>query len=350
MPSIHHIFSIGSINIDTTFHVPHIVRPGETLASTHISSSFGGKGANASCAMRRAVPESVASSTQPSIAIHHAGRVGIDGAAVRSFLESVGVQINLIDLDSTQHTGQAIIQVDAAGENAIVLFSGANHTIDERFLRRVFDSIQQQYQHQRPTQRTPWIVLQNEISHVAAAISLAASLQFPIVLTPTPVTPSLLQYPIASASLLCFNRGEAACLASESMTPDPAVSADHKGLMARLGSKYPSAVLLVTLGADGSLLGFPGVAEVISIRAAQCRQVVDTTGAGDTFVGYFVVGLSKRQAQLPFPAAESEDIRRLEMSKYVAAANEASAAAALCVERSGAMSAIPVWSEVQDRL
>ena len=116
------VFNLGSINADLFYRVPHLPGPGETLASTDHSRGLGGKGANMSVAIARAAARAV-----------HIGAVGSDGRwAVERLLE-YGVDTRHIARLGAA-TGHAIIMVDAEGENAIVLFQGANRAIADELV------------------------------------------------------------------------------------------------------------------------------------------------------------------------------------------------------------------------
>src|SRR3954466_7477965 len=122
-----HVWNLGSINLDRVFRVPRIARPGETLASRGMATFAGGKGANQSIALVRAGAK-----------VMHIGRVGEDGRWLLELLKSEGVDITHVNFGA-QPTGQAIIQVDEAGQNAIVLDPGANHAISLDDIERALD-------------------------------------------------------------------------------------------------------------------------------------------------------------------------------------------------------------------
>ena len=108
------IINLGSINIDHFYTVPHLPQPGETLAATDHATGLGGKGANQS------VAAALAGST-----VRHIGMVGPEGGAMVARMEAFGVDCTHVGRVETA-TAHAIINVDPAGENAIVIFPGAN--------------------------------------------------------------------------------------------------------------------------------------------------------------------------------------------------------------------------------
>ena len=111
------ILVFGSLNIDYTYSVPHIVRPGETLTSTALCRSAGGKGANQAAAAAAA-----------GLDVFMAGRIGRDGVFLLDVLGRYGVDTRFVRAGGTP-TGNAIIQVDESGQNSIVLFPGGNREI-----------------------------------------------------------------------------------------------------------------------------------------------------------------------------------------------------------------------------
>jgi len=139
------IYNLGSLNIDRVFHVAHIARPGETVAGTSPAVFAGGKGANQSVALARAGAD-----------VAHIGQIGPDGQWLRVKLAQEHVNVRWIRTGSAP-TGQALIQVDNAGQNAIVLLAGANHEITPDKIDEALDGA------------TPgaWLLVQNETSSVA---------------------------------------------------------------------------------------------------------------------------------------------------------------------------------------
>lgn len=109
------ILNYGSLNIDYVYSVPHFVMPGETLSSFSLKRFAGGKGANQSVALARA-----------GAPVFHAGKIGTDGLWLKEKLEINNVNTQFVGA-GTLSSGHAIIQVDNKGENAIILYSGANH-------------------------------------------------------------------------------------------------------------------------------------------------------------------------------------------------------------------------------
>ena len=284
------ILNFGSLNIDLVYQVEHIARPGETIASSAHQVFAGGKGANQSAALARA-----------GARVFHAGQVGPDGQWLVDKLAGLSVDVQHIRVGDVP-TGHAIIQVDRQGQNSIVLFAGANAQID----RGAIDAALSHFD------RGDILLLQNEINDIAYIITSATERGLTICLNPAPFDPEVRAYPLELVDLLIVNETEATGLAGAS---DPAT----------LASLCPRAQIVLTLGAAGAQYHSP--TEEFHIPAPQV-EAVDTTGAGDTFIGYFLQGLT------------ADMTARDAMARAVKAA-------ALCVTRPGAMDSIPAADEIE---
>ncbi len=290
------IFNLGSINIDYTYLVPYFVRPGETLESDDYNIGLGGKGVNQSLAIARAKGM-----------VSHWGRVSSIDAWVTSELESAGVDVKDIEL-TPEPSGHAIIQIDALGENAILLFSGANHG----FTREKMTALVAQ------TAPGDTILIQNECNGLDQLIPLAVSHGCKVIFNPAPMTSKVSSLPLDQCELLFFNRTEAAALLE---MPVDSSAAD---LLKRCKETLGDVEVVLTLGSAGAW--YQRSNETLFQPALKVKAV-DTTAAGDTFVGYF---LAARQAGL----TPSQCLQR------------AATAAALAVQKFGAASSIPMASEV----
>ncbi len=291
------ILVFGSLNIDHVYQVEHLVRPGETLPSTEYRRFQGGKGANQSVALARAGAD-----------VYLAGRIGPEGLWLRDAIAAEEVDVTHVGLDS-QPTGHAIIQVDSAGENSILLYGGANLTVTSDDAHYVLSHFGE----------GDWLLLQNEISSMPAILREAYERGMSVALNPAPMTPVVLGYPLDDVALFVVNLTEGAALAEvENASPDLIVD--------RLQSRFPKAAILLTLGGDGSL--YVRGEERIK-TPAQAVEPMDTTAAGDTFTGYFLAELlSGKSAELSLTMAAR--------------------AAAVCVTRPGAADSIPRRSELEE--
>ena len=278
------IFNLGSINADLFYHLPHLPGPGETLASTSFHRGLGGKGANMSVAAARAGGH-----------VAHIGAVGADGRwAVERLLE-YGVDTRQVaEVDTA--TGHAIIYVDADGENQIVLYPGANHALGQGQVTAALAG-------GRPGDT---LMIQNETNRQSLAAGLARQKGMRVLYAAAPFSAEAVEAILDRIDLLVLNEVEAEQLSEALKTGIDALDV---------------ADVVVTLGGDGcrhydnaggTQQHYPGIPV----------EVVDTTGAGDTFTGYLAAGLD----------------RGMPMAQAIARAQRAGA---LMVTRQGTADVIP---------
>lgn len=291
------ILNFGSLNIDHVYRLPRFVRPGETAACSDYARFCGGKGLNQSIALARAGAH-----------VFHAGKVGEDGGMLVAALEESGVDVRFVKTCQTA-TGHAIIQVDDAGENAIFLYGGANQTLTG-------DDVDRVLAHFGPGDL---LLTQNETSAVPEILARAKAKGLTAAINPAPMGPKVADYPLADVDLLILNETEAEGLIGQS-----GKSGVDATLLALRG-RYPAAKILLTLGSRGAVYAD---GENVVRAAALAVKAVDTTAAGDTFIGYFLAALA----------------RGLEPS---AGLSQACRAAALCVTRPGAAPSIPYLAEAE---
>lgn len=290
------IINFGSLNVDHVYQVPDFVQPGETLSAAGLSLHAGGKGLNQSVAASRAGAEVV-----------HGGAVGPDGDFLLEMLRDSGVCADhILRLDAP--TGHAVIQVTPQGQNAIIVYGGANHGLTEGYIRDLLSL----------AQPGDLVLLQNETNAVADIIRLSAEKGLCVVFNPSPLPSNLDALPLHQVGILMVNEIEGACLAG---LPEDAPAEDVLGALRK---KYPRCTVVLTLGSRG----------VMCARDDQVYRhdifrvdTVDTTAAGDTFCGYFLAGWCRL---LPLPQC-------LKM---------ACAASAIAVSRPGAAPSIPDKAEV----
>lgn len=265
------IVVIGSINMDLVLRVPRMPLPGETLTGGAFRTIPGGKGANQAVACAR-LSGKVAGAQQVAMV----GCVGDDafGATLRAALVGDGIIDSHITTLPGVASGIASILVDDNGQNSIVIAGGANDLLSPAHIDAAKALIEQ----------ADIVVLQLEtpMATVVHAIKLARSLGKTVVLNPAPAA-SLPEGVLELVDYLIPNEIEAAMLAG--VSPE---GADAKALAAAL-QKLGSDNVIITLGSKGvhaALYGgdFTFPAEVV--------QAVDTTAAGDTFIGGFVAGLA----------------------------------------------------------
>lgn len=286
--------NFGSLNLDMVYQVPRIAAPGETIAAKSVEVFPGGKGLNQSVALAKAGAE-----------VYHAGLLGEDGGMLEETLRKNGVDVRYLRRTNTR-TGHAVIQVDETGRNSIVSFGGANRANTGKFIRETLSHFKE----------GDCLLLQNEINMVDELIDRAYKKGMSIALNPSPYDGSLDRRSLDKVDLFLLNEMECRQMTGEEMP--------EKGLT-MLNDCYPEAEFVLTLGQDGAFFGSARQ----SVFCPACPvKAVDTTGAGDTFTGYFLAsywgsGLS---------AAES--------------LQTATVGAALAVTRAGASSSIPTREEV----
>lgn len=294
------LHNFGSINLDHVYRVAHLVRPGETLASHDYRVGLGGKGANQSLAMAKA-----------GGCVSHWGRLGRQDAWARDTLSRAGVGVSRVTLVDAP-SGHAIIQVDDRAENAIILFPGANHGFRRADLNELVAG----------TQPGDWLLTQNECIGLDKLIPLADDHGLKIAFNPAPMSEEVLNLPLSRCRLLFVNRTEAAGLTGL------ALDARADVLLDALAAQLPAAEIVLTLGSEGA---WYQQGDQRLHQPALPVKAVDTTGAGDTFIGYFMAAC---QAKLPV----GDCLAR------------AATAAALAVQRPGAAESIPGLDEVEREL
>jgi len=282
------IWNLGSINADFVYSVPHIPVPGETLASTGRAVFLGGKGANMSVAAARAAAR-----------VAHIGAVGADGRWAVERLMEYGVDTrHIAEIDV--ETAQAIIAVDANGENSIILHQGANVQIPVNVLEQALNR----------AETGDTLVFQNETNLQLQAAELAVTMGLRVAYAAAPFDADAVMTVMAHLDFLILNVVEAEQLKD----------ATGKG-----PQDIPVKDVIVTLGANGATwFGADGPVDVPAHKVTP----VDTTGAGDTFTGYVLACLDRGQPMLQ-------------------AMQTASKAAAIMVTRRGTADVIPDLADVQ---
>lgn len=288
------IVNFGSINIDHVYQVPHFVTPGETLSSSELRTGLGGKGANQSVAIARS-----------GGVVKHVGQISKTDQWALKILTDSGVDtVGIKQVE--QASGHAIIQVDCQGENAILLHGGANQSCDLKDLQKALED----------SSSVEYLLLQNECNGLSEAIDLAFDKDIKIALNPAPMSESIKALPLHKLDTLIVNQVEAQALSTQSHLDN---------IIEYFKTELPNTRVVLTLGGEGAILLSGG--NTIKVPALSV-DAVDTTGAGDTFVGYFLSSLVRGD----------DDTTALK---------KASAAAALAVIRPGAISAIPTEQELQ---
>lgn len=301
------ILNYGSLNLDRVYKVKDIVREGETISAQSLDIYPGGKGLNQSVALARAGAD-----------VTMAGGIGSDGDLLRETLIAAGVDITPLVVRE-KPSGHAVIQVDLAGRNCILISAGANHGNTPEAIERVLNGFQS----------GDLLLLQNEIDGNDEIILQAKKRDMKIALNPSPMDEAVLALPLDQVDYFLVNEHEAfALLERQELTTE--LTNDYiLEILKELGEAYPRATILMTLGSQGSACR--------TVDGTYLRQpvyptnVVDTTAAGDTFTGFF---LAAHLNDKPLPEC----------------LQQASMAASLAVSRPGAAPSIPTLDEVKEAL
>lgn len=287
------VLCFGSANLDHVYKVDHFTVPGETQGCLEYNIKCGGKGVNQAIAMALAGNDT-----------YFAGIIGSDGGLLKDALVDKGVHIDYMKI-SNKPTGHAIIEVDQSGQNHILLYGGTNKEIDFEYIDEVLSHFS----------KGDIVVLQNEINNVPYIIERCYEKEMKIFFNAAPYDIAVKNYPIEKVTWLVVNETEGATLSNEE---------DYEKIIQTLKQKYPHTHILFTMGKEGSRVLTDK--EDIKVEALKVNAV-DTTGVGDTYIGYFVRGIV-------------EEMPLLETAQM------ATKASAIAVTRFGAVDSIPNYEEV----
>lgn len=261
------IVVLGSLNMDLVVRTEHMPRPGETVRGEQFTTVPGGKGANQAAAAARLGAQ-----------VEMVGRVGNDpfGPVMLDNMRAQGVGVSHVLRDPEAPSGIAMIILDARGENSIVVAAGANGRVSMTDLNAARDLIAS----------ARYLILQFEIPLpvVREAISLARQLGVYVILNAAPAYPVEHDF-LRGVDCLVANESEACALTGVEINDLQAAEQAGRKL---LEAEIP--VVIITLGAQGALLVTRQ--QVAHVPARQV-QVVDTTAAGDAFIGGLAVALLK---------------------------------------------------------
>ena len=286
---------VGSAMIDLTAYVKTIPVAGQTLEGDLFTTGFGGKGANQAVIAAHCGAE-----------VHFVGKLGNDlfGDSIAENFDSLGIRSNFVDRSDTPN-GVAHIWVDSNGENRIVIIPGANYEIESKRAVEAITSIQD----------LAVVVAQCEIKQevTLAAFSAAKKRGCLTILNPAPYQP-LSKELLELTDWIIPNETEFKELCGQLPTSDQILS-----------SFRPGKNSIVTLGSEGAVL----IADdgVITRLTAPKTTAVDTTGAGDAFVGVFAFALASGKSSIE-------------------AMNLGIKVASMTVTRKGAQSSYPSQTEI----
>jgi ribokinase len=303
------IVVLGSLNMDFVVQTETLPAPGQTVLGKAFQMIPGGKGANQACAAGRLAGNAL---------VRMVGRVGYDIFAdhLRASLAAAGVDVSGVTAVRNEPTGVALIGVDSAGQNSIIVASGAN----EAFSAAEIEGSRSSFRNARYA----LFQLETPLNTVEAALRLARREGAKTILDPAPAQPLSPQL-LAEVDILTPNESEACILLGR---PAGRITLQEAPALAReVLAKGPAAVI-IKLGENGCLYAAAGT-EIHAPGFAVAAR--DTTAAGDTFNAGLAVALSEGR---PLPEA----------------LRFANAAAALSVTRMGAQASIPLRAEVDEFL
>ena len=323
---------IGSLNIDFVTTTPRCPTAGETLTATSLSVSAGGKGGNQAVACGRS---SFTSKTTQDVSVAMIGAVGAHdpyyASLLKPALENSGVDTSAIEQSDVQTGSASIIVEEVNGENRILVVPGANHAGMMRDVGAVVSAVGNE---------PHVVVLQGEIPRTTTLGLLEFfNHRANVVFNPAPVFPEGVPLSaLVGTAVLIMNETEVVQMA-RSIEGLPVGDDDSDAveelrpeeMAPRFHDRARVQIVLITLGSKGVYFSTrSGVSGTVpGVRVA---KVVDTTAAGDTFVGYFATAVARFLATGK-SLEEFDGIRE--------AVEKANAAAAMCVQRQGAMQSIP---------
>lgn len=260
---------VGSLNMDLVTRTPRIPIPGETIIGHEFFTAPGGKGANQAVAAARLGAQ-----------VSMVGRVGADdfGQAMRRALTEDDIDYACVFENETTSTGIAAILVDDAGENSIVVASGANARLSPADVERAQAAI--------AGADALLLQLETPLETVIRAAEIARAHHVAVLLNPAPARTDL-DALLPLVDVLILNESETALLTGLPVEDEAALLAAADALRAT-----GVGVIILTLGAQGALLVQASGAEAIPAFPV---DAVDTTAAGDAFVGGFAVALAEKK-------------------------------------------------------
>lgn len=298
------ILVIGSLNMDSVVETPHMPSPGETVTGKSITLIPGGKGANQAYAAGKLGGN-----------VGMIGAVGSDGfgQALKSSLDSVGVDTSAVAVMENATTGQAFITVEEKGENNIIIIPGTNGMVNKTLIQHNLKQIQE----------SDIIIMQLEIplDVVEYVKDLAAGLGKLVIVDPAPAAPDLPDSFWKGIDYIKPNETELSILTGRSLKTAEELK---EGALFMLGKGVKN--VLVTMGGAGCMLVNREKAEFFPANKV---QAVDTTAAGDSFTAAFALALSKGKS------CEEAIVFGQKVS-------------AIAVTRKGAQTSIPTMEEVEN--
>lgn len=298
------VIVLGSINVDTTYRVEHFPRPGETISASSKTVAAGGKGANQAVAAARSGAQTA-----------FIGAVGDDddGRTMIKQLRTNGIDTQHVVVDNDHATGSALVTVEESGQNDILVYGGANQALTTTMVGSVDELLEQAdflvAQFETPQEMTVDLFRQTKAHGVVTVLNPAPA---------HPIDSELFEY----ADLIIPNETEAEKLTGVTVT-------DHSSMQATATWFRHHGIpnVMITLCEQGVFYSIYG--QVGQVPAFQVKAV-DTTAAGDTFVGTLLAELKP------------------DMTNVTQAITYAQRASSLVVQKNGAMPSIPDRSMIEN--
>lgn len=294
---------IGSINLDRTIRVKEMAKPGETIHASEVFSAGGGKGANQAVAAKRSGAKTA-----------FIGAVGNDdaGKTMRELLGYEEIQLDgIAELDKVA-TGQAYIVVDEKGENSIMIHAGANGKITPEHVVEHADLIKE----------SDFVIAQfeSDLASTIKAFEVAHQAGVKTILNPAPAMRTVPEELLKTTDVIAPNETETEILTGIKVVDEESMQKAADKLHS-LGIK----VVLITIGSKGSFYSMDGQSGVVPAFKV---KAVDTTAAGDTFIGAL------------------STVLKPDFSNLVEAITYGNKASSLTVQRFGAQPSIPYKHEL----
>lgn len=297
---------IGSINVDQILHIQNLPQPGETIEMTDFSKAAGGKGANQAVAAARLGAQ---------VALIGGTGDDFNGQYMHQVLTDAHIDLTGVHVDPQVATGQAYILLQASGQNSIIIQHGANFALTAK-----------QVQSQASLLQAAAITvaqLEVPIPAICAGFERAQKADRVTLLNPAPAK-KIPEALLGLTDIIVPNETESAKLTGISIDDEESLSAN-----AAWFHQQGVPVVIITLGERGAYLSAPGVETLVPAFKV---KALDTTAAGDTFIGALAAQLK----------ADLTNLRQ--------AVQFASMASALAVQQTGAIPSIPTLAQVNQAL
>lgn len=251
---------VGACNLDLISYVPRLPRTGETLHGTRFHMGFGGKGAN-----------QAVMAAKLGAAVTMVSKLGRDvfGENTRKNFESLGIDIRHVHFTDQASSGVAPIAVDSEGRNSIIIVTGANDLLSGEEIEAARAAI--------ASSKIMICQLEIPLEITLHALRIAREEGVKSIFNPAPARPDLPEELYRLSDIFCPNESE-----TEILTDMPVGTLDEAEKAARVLMDRGAGTVILTLGEQGSLLVSSDRVEHVPVKPV---KAVDTTGAGDSFVG-----------------------------------------------------------------